>query len=179
MNNPGDVFPQSFIERLRQFLPDRCEKILQALSGPKPTTFRINTLKATKESVLSELTADGWEVESIPWYQEAFIVKKQGTHRIATLPVFTEGRLYLQSLSSMLPAIILNPQQGESILDITAAPGSKTTQIAAMMQNSGVITANDISTIRLYKLKANLKIQGATNVAVTQLPAEGIWQKFP
>src|SRR3989344_419590 len=79
----------------------------------------------------------------------------------------------------MIPALILNPKPGEKVLDICAAPGSKTTQIAAMMENKGELVANDINQIRVYKLESNLKMQGVTNVIVTKLPAEAIWKKVP
>jgi NOL1/NOP2/sun family putative RNA methylase len=79
----------------------------------------------------------------------------------------------------MVPPLILNPQKDDKILDICAAPGSKTTQIAALMGNSGVIIANDTSLIRLYKLRANLKIQGVINTQTARIPGQTIWQKYP
>jgi NOL1/NOP2/sun family putative RNA methylase len=173
------MLPTEFLARLRlAFPPERVETILQGLSGHKPTTFRVNTLKSTNEAVLAELTADGWELEPVTWNTHAFIVRKHGASRIATLPVFTEGKLYLQSLSSMLPALVLDPKEGESVLDVAAAPGSKTTQLAALMKNTGNILANDISPIRLEKLKANLRIQGVTNVTISQTPAQALPEKF-
>jgi len=178
MAHPWDVFPKAFLTKLQEFPSQRAEAILQGLTVHKPTTFRVNTLKSTKEAVLAELIGDGWAVEPVPWYKEAFIVRKHGANRIASLGVFTSGLLYLQSLASMLPALILNPKEGESILDVAAAPGSKTTQLSSLLHNTGRIVANDISPIRLEKLKANLHIQGVTNVTITQMPAQILSQKF-
>lgn len=127
---------------------------------------------------MNQLASDGWIIEPVSWNAHAFIVRKHGASRIASLGVFTEGRLYLQSLASMLPAVILDPKKGESILDVAAAPGSKTTQLATLMKNTGKILANDISPIRLEKLKANLRIQGVTNVTVSQMPAQMLSQKY-
>src|SRR5260221_2184099 len=79
----------------------------------------------------------------------------------------------------MIPPLVMDIHDSESILDLTAAPGSKTTQMAAMMHNTGEIIANDKSRVRLYKLEANLKIQGVTNTKVTYLPGQFIWKKFP
>jgi len=124
------------------------------------------------------LEHDRWTVKAVSWSPLAYIVKKQGNTRIAALPVFTNGFLYLQSLASMLPALVLNPQKGERILDACAAPGSKTTQMAAIMENTGTIVANDISPIRLAKLKANCRIQGITNVVTSQEPAQNLSMKY-
>ncbi len=93
--------------------------------------------------------------------------------------LYKNGYLYVQSLSSMIPPLVLNPKPDEKVLDLTAAPGSKTTQIAALMHNTGEILANDKSHVRIYKLKANLELQGVTNTQVTQLPGEILWKKLP
>ena len=93
--------------------------------------------------------------------------------------LYSQGFFYIQSLSSMVPPLVLNPQPGEKILDLTAAPGSKTTQIAMLMKNTGEIVANDKSTIRNYKLTANLKIQGVKNTKVENLPGQILWKKYP
>lgn len=93
--------------------------------------------------------------------------------------LYKEGYFYVQSLSSMVPALLLDPKPGEKVLDITAAPGSKTTQMAMMMGNTGKIVANDSSRVRLYKLEANLRIQGVKNVSISNMPAEGVWKAYP
>ncbi len=173
------MLPSEFLDRLRlAFPPKRADSILHGLRARKPTTFRVNTLTSTNDDVVMALTNDGWWVEPVPCNTHAFIVRTQGASRIASLPVFTQGKLYLQSLSSMLPALVLNPEGGESVLDVAAAPGSKTTQMAALMNNYGSIVANDISPVRQEKLKANLRIQGVTNVTISQMPAQMLPQKF-
>jgi 16S rRNA (cytosine1407-C5)-methyltransferase len=91
--------------------------------------------------------------------------------------VYEKGGIYVQGLSSMVPALILGPQPMEKVLDLAAAPGSKTTQIACLMKNQGVLTANDENPIRLGKLKANLERQGVTNVELLP-PGDGglVWK---
>ena len=79
----------------------------------------------------------------------------------------------------MLPPLILDPQPGDKVCDLAAAPGSKTTQIAALMNNTGEIIANDRSKIRLGKLVANLKLQGVTNVRTRLSAGEDLWKRFP
>ncbi|HSW89144.1 MAG TPA: RsmB/NOP family class I SAM-dependent RNA methyltransferase, partial [Candidatus Saccharimonadales bacterium] len=94
-------------------------------------------------------------------------------------PLYKEGLLYIQSLSSMIPALVLNPHPKELVLDLAAAPGSKTTQMATMMRNTGILVANDISRARMYKLKANVANQSVTNTTFLNLPGQFIWKKYP
>ena len=79
----------------------------------------------------------------------------------------------------MLPPLILNPQPGERVLDIAAAPGSKTTQMATLMHNRGEIVANDTSQTRIYRLKANMALQGATIAHVSRDDGRSIWKRYP
>jgi 16S rRNA (cytosine1407-C5)-methyltransferase len=79
----------------------------------------------------------------------------------------------------MLPALILNPQPGEKVLDLCAAPGSKTTQLAALMQNQGEIVANDTSKARLHKLRSQLEQYGMSNTRIISQPGQSLWQKYP
>lgn len=101
---------------------------------------------------------------------EAFFIERDNQNKIPlgkTLPHFT-GQIYVQSLSSMLPVIALDPQPEEKILDLAAAPGSKTTFLSQQMQNTGVIVANEPSSSRSAKLAANLDRMGAMNAVITQ-----------
>lgn len=175
--------PAEFLERLSLVLkdetPETINGILASMAGRRLPTFRINTLKARAEDVLQELSEAGFKADAISWLPNAYVLT-EGTQRALTeLPIYIDGKIYLQSTSSMIPALILDPKPGEYILDLAAAPGSKTTQMAALMGNEGQIVANDASTVRLYKLRANLTGQGATNVRVTKGYGEKLWQKFP
>ena len=104
----------------------------------------------------------------------------QGTLRaLSETPQYRNGELYVQSLSSMLPPLILNLQPGERVLDIAAAPGSKTTQMASLMDNHGEIIANDTSRTRIYRLKANMALQGASIAHVSRDDGRAIWKRYP
>lgn len=171
--------PADFLARLPRLVPpEQFDAVLRAFMR-RPTTFRVNTLKTTRDAVVAELTAQGFVLETVSWYADAFILRNKSKRELIETSVYTRGEIYVQSLSSMLPPLALAPQPGEKICDLTAAPGSKTTQMAAMMRNTGEIVANDRSKIRLRKLVANLKLQGVQNVRTRLANGEELWKKFP
>lgn len=179
MSKPWFVFPPAFIERLQLLYPTTRNEILAGLCETRPTTLRINTLQNTKNHVLSTLTASGFELTPVSWSDNAFILKSGTLAELSEHELYLNGSLYVQGLSSQIPPLVLDPQPGEDVLDISAAPGSKTTQIAALMNNEGLIIANDLSKIRLFKLQANLERQGVTNVTIRHGRGEDIWQEYP
>lgn len=153
--------PVEFIQNLyKNFNEKTADKILLGMQEERFTTLRINTLKTNKEKIKNCLERLKIQYEEVEFYKDALIIKNKKEKELVTLDIYQKGHIYLQSLSSMLPAIILEPQKGENILDLTAAPGSKTTQIGAMMQNEGQIVANEIDKIRYERLKHNIEIQG-------------------
>jgi len=165
--------PEPFLERLRRILPpSRWQAVLQTFGSPRQTTLRANTLKTTAQAIRQELTAQGFGVEFMPWYREACVLRRGTLRELQETALYREGAIYVQSLSSMLPPLALDPQPGESVLDLTAAPGSKTTQLACLMRNEGRLVANDNNRVRFFKLKANLEQQGVRNVELTLKPGE-------
>lgn len=151
------------MERLRACFPEwRVERILAGMRLPRPTTLRVNSLKTDVRSLLAAFREANVKVERVGWYAEALIAKNVREAQLEALPGYREGLFYIQSLSSMLPPLVLEPRPGERVLDVAAAPGSKTTQMAAMMQNRGYILANDSSAVRAERLRFNLARQGVT-----------------
>lgn len=138
------------------------EKIIDGYNCHRKTTFRINTLKIDKKFVLDELKKNNIFVEEVSWYKDAFILKEKKEQNLFELELYKEGYIYLQSLSSMLPVLFLNPKENDHILDMASSPGSKTTQIATLLQNKGCITACEVNKARLERLKYNLQKQGVT-----------------
>lgn len=120
-----------------------------------------------------------FDLEPVPWYKYAFIAKNTSTRELTETQEYKEGKFYIQNLSSMVPAIVLDPQPTDLVLDIAAAPGSKTTQIAQMMGNQGIIIANDISRARNFTLLRALKTFGITNTQVITSPGQNIWERYP
>lgn len=179
MNEALNKLPERFLERLEKIVPEeKRDEVLETFCHERPTTFRANTLKITAEELEKELQQAKIAIERVSWYPDAFILHGEKTE-LMNHPLYQQGYLYIQSLSSMIPPLVLNPQPKDFVLDIAAAPGSKTTQMAAMMQNQGMIVANDISPNRIYKLKANLQQQGVTNTTTLRQPGEFIWRKYP
>ncbi len=172
--------PAEFTDRLSRLIPaDALMDAVRGLSTTRVTTLRANTLKIDGPSLQRELASEGVTLLPVAWSRDAFIVKDTPLRVITELPQYTEGKLYVQSLSSMIPPIVLDPHLGEKVLDIAAAPGSKTTQMAAMMHNKGQILANDSSQTRSYRLVANLRNQGVTIAATMKLDGRGLWTKYP
>lgn len=159
--------PTKFRERYEPIAP---EGFFAALESGLPKTFRVNSLKSTTIEIVEYAQSQGWQLKALPWYPEAFTIDREDRSVPLghTLPHFT-GRLYIQEASSMVPPAVLDPQPGERVLDLAAAPGSKTTQLAAMMDNQGLLVANDSSATRIKALTANLERIGTLNTVVTNV----------
>lgn len=177
--NLTDKLPEEFRERVHQISGAHAESILQSYCDPHVVSVRINTLKTTTKEVFAFLQQANIPYQVVPWYPNALLLPETPKRQLSELEIYKHGHIYIQSLSSMIPPLLLNPQPGETVLDIAAAPGSKTSQIAMMMQNTGEIVANDISRTRIFKMKANLEMLGVTNVTTRNMPGERIWQQYP
>ncbi len=154
--------PVLFQQRLEQIIPAPLRPKGDFSFKPKAyAAFRINTLKTGVSEVFDYLRAMPVEFEPMPWYPSGFWVPL-GSHRaILDSPLGVEGKVYAQGAQSMIPVMALDPKPGERVLDLCAAPGSKTSQIAAHMQNTGVLVANEPIRSRFYRLKAVLELTGA------------------
>ncbi len=171
--------PEKFIDRIKLlYSKNDIENILHSFGKDKSVVIRVNTLKSSQSQVTETFRTLNIDFDQVNWYQDAFILKNMSARQVTDLEIFKNGSIYIQSLSSMIPALVLEPLAGDKVLDMCAAPGSKTTQIAAIMNNQGEIIANDISRERLYKLKANLELQGVTNAMTTSMPGQRLWQKY-
>lgn len=159
----SETLPIRFIERLAQLVPkEHLNAVLLTFSKARPTSFRVNRLKTTTTALLAELTPLGITPQPVSWYEAAFSIPTAQRELLTSSDAFLQGRLYIQDLASMLVPLVLNPQPQETILDLAAAPGSKTSQIACLMQNQGRLAAVEKSKPRFFKLKNNLQTQGVT-----------------
>jgi len=173
------ILPKDFLDRLRTLVDIPTYKsILKAYASDRKTTFRVNLLKTTTIDIIKELRTNSIPFEQISWYKDAFMTDAP-KESLTDLDIYKSGSIYVQSLASMIPVLVLNPQPNEKILDIAAAPGSKTTQIASIIGNTGEIIANDNSRIRIYKLRANLTLQGIKNTKVLYGAGQIVWKDYP
>lgn len=174
------VLPEEFLQRFRIIVPpERFDRCLAALGGPRPVAFRVNTLKTTADQALAELQSERFEPQPVEWLAEAFLVPHEQRFRLVRSAAAAAGRIYVQGLSSMLAATLLDPRPTEEVLDLAAAPGGKTLHMAAMMQNRGRIAAVDVVRKRIYKLRANLRAHGATIVETYLADGRSIGRKTP
>ncbi len=144
----------------------------------RSVTMRVNPLKAAREDVIAALNAAGIAWQPVAWYEDALILPDVREDAVRALPIYEQGGVYLQSLSSMIPPLLLEPKKGESILDMAAAPGGKTTQMAALSRNSASITACEKNKIRAERLQFNLDRQGARLVNVMNEDARQLSDMF-
>lgn len=158
--------PAIFLERLKNIIPSQhFSDVVSSFSGSSVMSLRVNTLKAKCCDVLDELSALSISFEQIPWYKDAVILQGLNAKEYGELDLVKKVHIYRQSLSSMLPVLILDPKPGDCVLDFCAAPGSKTTQMAALMKNEGEIVAVEAIRPRFYKLKSVCELLGVNNVS--------------
>lgn len=165
-------------EGLREYLskmPDLdLDLLLEAYRRPLPTSFRVNTLKMDEHEILEMLKGKGVSFKKIPWARYGYVVEDESIDLGKSLE-HALGLIYIQAPISMVPVEVLDPKPGEKVLDLCAAPGSKSTQIAQLLNCLGVLVANDISFERVKALASNLQRFGVLNVIITLMDG----RKFP
>lgn len=152
------------LERYREIVPD-FERFVETMASPLPVTARINTLKTDRDRLLSRLEEAEVPFRPISWYPLGL---KINVEKPGNLVENLMGHIHIQEEISMASPVALDPRPGEWVLDLCAAPGSKTTQIASMMENRGLLVANDPANSRVASLRSNCERAGAVNVAVTR-----------
>jgi 16S rRNA (cytosine1407-C5)-methyltransferase len=143
--------------------------------------LRVNTLRATVEETVAELTAEGFPLEPAGWLPEAFVARLDSAQRrrLTASAAVRQGRVYIQDLASATAPMLLGPRPGESVLDLAAAPGGKTIQMAAMMENCGTLSAVESVRSRFFKLRSNLAVYGATMVRAYLTDGRSVGRKTP
>ena len=166
------MIPEFLIEMLRkQYGEELSKKIIEGYEEERKVTLRVNTIKTNSSEIEKVLEENNIKYKKISWYSEGYIIENVRENEIKNLDIYKNGEIYLQSLSSMLPPIILEPKENTDILDMTAAPGGKTTEIATLVVNKARITAIEMNKIRAQKLKYNIEKQGATCVYIMEQDA--------
>ena len=163
----------SFFEPLlaEQYAAGDVARIIAGCNATRAVTLRANTLKASRDEVAAALDGAGIAWQPVGWYPDAFIIDDARENAIRALPLYDEGKVYLQSLSSMIPALVLDARAGEDVCDLCAAPGGKTTQIAALSGGKALIMACEMHAPRAERLEYNLRKLGASNTTVMRTDA--------
>ncbi len=172
--------PHFFIDTIvGTYGAEAAEQIVDGICAAesRPVTFRVNTINTTRESVVEALKEAGIAWQGVSWYEDAFMISNKDEQALWQLDLIAKGHIYLQSLSSMTPPLILAAQAKEDVLDMCAAPGGKTTQLAALTPKAH-ITACEMSVPRAEKLHHNLLKQGAVNVQVMRCDARELDEFF-
>ncbi|CAM6922438.1 16S rRNA (cytosine(1407)-C(5))-methyltransferase RsmF [Enterobacter asburiae] len=158
---------------MREALPSHLslDDFIAACQRPLRRSIRVNTLKISVEDFLTLVAPYGWQLTPVPWCAEGFWIERDDEDAVplGSTAEHLSGLFYIQEASSMLPvaALFADGNTPERVMDVAAAPGSKTTQIAARMGNQGAILANEFSASRVKVLHANISRCGIHNVALT------------
>lgn len=166
-------FPEEFLAQMRLAMPEHLsvDEFIAACQRPLRRSIRVNTLKITVTDFLALVSPYGWQLTPVPWCAEGFWIERddEETLPLGSTAEHLSGLFYIQEASSMLPvaALFADGEMPQRVMDVAAAPGSKTTQIAAKMENKGAILANEFSASRVKVLHANISRNGIRNVALT------------
>lgn len=168
--------PNEFLELVESTMPSHLsmDDFISACQRPLRRSIRINTLKADVATFLEIAQQKGWSLSPIPWCQEGFWIEREDENvPLGNTAEHLAGLFYIQEASSMLPvtALLKDNDQLNLVLDMAAAPGSKTTQIAAAMKNQGALIANEYAASRVKVLSANIQRCGVHNTALSNFDA--------
>ena len=158
------MLPQSFTERMQGLLGSEYEEFLASFEHEKYQALRLNPLKRDDMSVITEKVKQTFQLQPVPWAENGYYYTKEdqpGKH-----PWHEAGLYYIQEPSAMAPVTLLSPQPGERILDLCAAPGGKSTQIASAMEGEGLLVTNEIHPARAKILSENVERMGIRNACV-------------
>lgn len=157
------------------FTPREAFAFFEANESARPVVIRTNTLRTSRRELAQALINRGVTLEPVGKWSKVGLQVFESSVPLGATPEYLAGHYILQAASSFLPCMALDPQENERVLDMAAAPGGKTTYLAAQMKNTGFIVANDPNKARAKGLIGNIHRLGASNVIVTNLDA----REFP
>jgi len=168
-----------FISRMASILRIPKNRVLEVFSQRALTTIRLNSLMANPKDTYRRLKSRGYELKSVPWSPNTYVITNRDKGEISQIDEYREGTFYIQDLSSILATLILDPKPNEKILDVCSAPGSKTTHIADLTKNKATILANDIEVGRTNSLRNVIEQFGATSAKITLSDGREFGRKYP
>lgn len=163
--------PEKFEKKMRGLLGEDCDNYFDSFGEGYGQTCRVNQLKMQPAELLRRFS-----VSPVPWCETGFYYK--GENRLSLHPFYYGGAYYIQEPCAMAPASFLPVKPGDRVLDLCAAPGGKTTALAAKMQGEGILIANDISISRCRALLKNMEMAGIKNAVITCESPEHLSQRF-
>ena len=163
--------PEKFEKKMRGLLGEDCDNYFDSFGEGYGQTCRVNQLKVQPAELLRRFS-----VSPVPWCETGFYYK--GENRLSLHPFYYGGAYYIQEPCAMAPASFLPVKPGDRVLDLCAAPGGKTTALAAKMQGEGILIANDISISRCRALLKNMEMAGIKNAVITCESPEHLSQRF-
>ncbi len=168
-----------FVSRLASILMVPKSRVKGIFSQRAITTIRLNSLKGDTNETKEILERKGYQLEEVSWAKDVYFILNRDKAEVSQTEEYQEGKYYIQNLSSILAALVLDPKEGEKILDMCAAPGSKTTHIAQITENKADILANDSDISRVSAMENVLEQFGAKNVKSTFSDATDFGKKYP
>lgn len=170
-----ETYNEYLLAKIKQlFSKKEIQAYLEANEKLRPTVIRVNTLLKRKKDVTYYLNARKVELGDIEWSDTGLVAYKSEVPLGAT-PEYLAGYYIIQGANSMLPVLNLDLQDNLTVVDLCAAPGGKSTHIAALMNNTGILYCNDVCKDRTYALKSNLTRMGVSNAVVTNIDAKDFY----
>lgn len=157
------------------FSPDETHALIEANENERPLMIRTNTLITSRKFLMKFLKKRGINLDPVGDWSSIGIKIYNSQHPVSIIPEHLAGYYFLQSPSSLLPVMALNPKPGDKVLDMCAAPGGKMSHIAQLMKNEGLLIANDVSKSRLSGIISNIHRLGINNCIVLNMD----WIKLP
>lgn len=165
--------PQAFVDKMKNLLQEEFEAFIASYDEARQYGLRVNTLKISVEDFKK---ISPFALKPIPWTTDGFYY--EGSVRPAKHPYYHAGLYYIQEPSAMTPGALFDVQPGEKVLDLCAAPGGKSLQIAAKLQGKGLLVTNDVSAMRVKPLSKNIELYGVPNAIITNEKPERLKNKF-
>lgn len=167
------ILPDSYVEKMKKLLGSEFEEYLKSFEENRWFGLRTNTLKISPEKLTEKLD---YELTPVKWCKEGFYYN-EGV-RPAKSPYYNAGLYYIQEPSAMSTGAMLPVKPGDRVLDLCAAPGGKSTQVAAKLQGEGILVSNDISASRCKALLKNIEVSGVKNAIITNEMPERLAERF-
>jgi 16S rRNA (cytosine1407-C5)-methyltransferase len=163
-----NIIPTKFFERLKGIIPQDCfDSVSNSFNGEPHFSIRVNYLQEKREQVQEIVPSFlGQQFKPVEWCQDVFIGQEGGAKEAWLASLIEQGKVYQQGLSSVLAGAVVNPSSEDRVLDLCAAPGSKTSHLAQIMNNQGEIVAIEHVKARFYTLRSVLELLGVQNVKI-------------